>query len=135
MNTSRPTLIQVCAFIKRHYKPARLWTREQLVPFVEWYWLDARAAVIRERGRIVALAMARCMNTLEEATEPFHHNEAGQIVWIDDIVSLHPNGIGALMTLASQRFGEREWFAGHVFNRNGELRKLPWKLVDRIFKI
>lgn len=126
--------ISIAAFIKRHSLDKCHEPRERLLPAVAWYWRDGRCGVLREKGRIVAVALVRCFNDLAHANTPYHHEETGNIVWVDDIVSRHPRGIGFLVELAERRFGRRECFAGTVFKREGELRKLPWKIVERLSK-
>lgn len=132
MKRPAPTLISIAAFLKRHAPALRKAPRVQLLQFVLWYWTDARVGIIRENGRIVAVAMARCMNDVTHHAEPYHHDEAGKIVWVEHIVSRHPAGITMLLQQVRERFGPREAFAGHVFHRDGELRMLPMKVVERL---
>lgn len=130
-----PRVISIAAFFKRHLPTFRIRTRAQILPLVTWYWRDARVGVIRENGRIVAAAMARCLNNEEDAAKPFLHDESGRIVWVEHIVSLHPLGVPLLMQTVTRRFGPREALAGNVIKRAGELRKLPWKAVERLTAI
>jgi len=132
---SAPTPIQIAAFLKRYSPHWRNTPRERLVPVVEWYHRDARVGVLRSGGNIVAVALARAMHSTDEADTPYHHDESGKIVWIDNIVSRHPEGISQLLSMAMRRFGPREAFAGHVFNRAGQLRMLPWKTVERLASV
>jgi hypothetical protein len=74
------------------------------------------------------------VRSVEQAeADPWSNDDSGQIIWVQHIVSKHPNGIGVLLAQALQRFGRREAFAGRVFLRNGELRMLPWDVVERLF--
>lgn len=132
--TTDPRIITLAAFFKRRLPAFRRATREDILRLVTWYWRDARAGVVRENGRIVAAALARCVNADEDAEKPFLHDEAGRIVWVEHIVSLHPLGLVALMQMVTRRFGPREVLAGHVSKRAGELRKLPWKSVERLIE-
>lgn len=125
-------IISVAAFMKRHLPTLRRVPRKRLLDYVGWYWRDARAAVVWSGGRIVAVALARSMHTLEDAKRDYFHDEAGPLVWVDHIVSKHPLGVAILLQNAMQRFGPREAFAGEVFKREGELRMLPWKAVERL---
>jgi hypothetical protein len=127
-----PSILSVCAFLKRRAPGYRHAKRGPLLEFVGWYWRDARIGIVREHGRIVAVALARCVHDVKEGDDPFRHDEAAPIVWVDDIVSRHPQGIGLLLQQVRQRFGPREAFAGRVFNRDGELRMLPFRIVDKI---
>ena len=124
-----PRLIEACRFLKRNAPGKAV---RGFVRWAAWYWRDARLCVIRDRGQIVAIALARCLERIEQAEEEYFHLESGPIVWVQDIVSIHPLGLGLLIQHAVQRFGPREAFAGHVFNRCGELRMLPWKSVARL---
>lgn len=132
MSQDDKRLISLAAFFKRHSPGLRHWPRQALLAMLTWYWRDGRVGIVQEKGRIVAAATARCVNDLGEARDFWHHNEQGQIVWIQDIASKHPNGIAALLGIAMHRFGPRQAFSGHVFKRNGELRLLPWNTVHRL---
>jgi len=132
MPLEAPSIISICAFLKRRAPGFRTAQRAALVAFVLWYWRDGRVGVIREHGRIVAIALARCVHDVKQAAEPYYHDEKAPIVWVDDIVSRHPQGITLLLKHALQRFGPREAFAGHVFDRAGELRMLPIRVVERL---
>ena len=128
-----PTLISVCAFLKHYATAYRQATRERLLDFVGWYWRDGRVGIVRENGRIVAVAIGRCVQDVTRAqAEPYYHEEAAPIVWIDDIVSRHPHGVGLLFRQAMKRFGPRNAFSGQVFKRAGELRMLPYHCVARL---
>jgi hypothetical protein len=129
---SAPTLISIAAFVSRYSRGLRRAPRARLLPFLTWFWRDARIAVVRCGGRIVGVAFGRCLDRPEQATNPYYHDEQAKLVWIDDIVCRHPQAVPTLLSLAMQRFGPREAFAGHVFTRNGELRMLPWKTVERL---
>lgn len=132
MNAPRkPTLLDVCRFLRRH-APGLVGGRlKGLAHWIGWYWCDARIGIVRSGESIVAVALARCLDRPEQAEEPYFHNEAGQIVWVQDVVSCHPEGLSILLLHAIQRFGPREAFAGRVFHRAGELRMIPWKTVQR----
>ncbi len=126
------TLITLAAFIKRNAPGFRRASRQELLAFLGWYWRDGRVGIIRDKGRIVGAALARCMNHPGQAADPYYHDETGRLIWIQDIVSHHPLGIPLLLEHARQRFGPREAFAGRVFHRNGELRMLPFRVVERL---
>lgn len=127
-----PTLLDVCRFLRRHGPGFKNAGTKNLAHFVAWYWRDARVGVIHDAGRIVAVALARCIKETTEAAEPYRHTETAPIVWVDDIVSTHPAGVQLLLAHALQRFGPRHAFAGHVFHRSGELRMLPFRTVQRL---
>jgi len=129
-----PSLLDVCRFLRRHAPGlAAHPTPRGLAHFVAWYWRDARVGVIHDAGRVVGVALARCVRQVADAAaDPFRHEDAAPIVWIDDIVSQHPQGIQLLLRHALARFGPRHAFAGHVFARQGELRVLPFRLVQRL---
>jgi hypothetical protein len=126
-------MITLAAFLKRHLPGARRTSRVDLLKWLAWYWSDARVGIVRENGRIVAVALARCLAEPEQAADPYFHDEHGRIVWVQDIVSLHPQGVASLIQTLVRRFGKREALAGQVLNRDGELRKLPWNHVLRFF--
>jgi len=130
---SAPTLISACAFLKRHAPGLRQATREELKAFVGWYWRDGRCGVIHNAGKIVAIALARCVPDCAAAqNDPFLHIDHGPVIWVDDIVSRHPFGVALLLEQSLQRFGPRSYFAGRVFSRDGELRMLPTRAVQRL---
>ena len=125
-------LIALAAFFKRHTPALRRWPRKDLLAMLEWYWRDARVGIVMAHGKIVAAALARCIDHPDQAKSPWWHDESGQIVWIENIASKHPSGITALLNIACQRFGPKKAFSGSVFKRNGELRMLPWNSVLRL---
>lgn len=127
-----PTEISIAAFIKRYSRDKRHAPREILLSWVAWYWRDGRCGVLREHGKIVAIALVRALDDIAKHDQPHAHDEGGNILWIDDIISRHPHGIAFLLDLARRRFGHRQAFAGHVFTRAGELRILPWKTIERL---
>lgn len=127
-----PLLVSVAAFLKRHEPWLRHTPRTNLLNFIEWYWRDGRVGIVRENGRIVAVALARATSDPEQTRMcSYYHDEQGKIVWIDHIASRHPAGIAILLRHAIQRFGPREAFAGEVFKREGQLRMLPFRIVER----
>lgn len=130
---SAPTMISAAAFLKRREPWLRHARRELLLPFVEWYWRDARAGIVCDGRRIVAIALARCVDDVAEARhDPYLHRPEGRIVWVDHIASTHVLGIPLLLRQALDRFGPREAFSGEVFKRDGELRMLPLRIVERL---
>jgi len=131
---AKPTTIQIAAFMKRHLAAVRKTPREILLSVVEWYTRVAIVGVMRVDGRIVSVALGRCVKSVEQAEDDqWANDEDGQIIWVQHIVSLHPAGLGVLLTQAQRRFGRREAFAGRVFLRDGELRMLPWSVVERLY--
>lgn len=132
MSHNPPTMLQAAAFLKRWAPGLRKAARADLLLFVLWYWSDGRLGMVRDNGRIVAVALARCVDDVIQASDPWFHNEQGKIVWVDDIVSRHPLGIPLLLQQVRRRFGPREAFAGRVFHRDGELRMLPMRIVERL---
>ena len=128
-----PTLLDVCRFLRRQHPGfCQLPTPQGLAKYAAWYWRDARAGVIHDGGQIIAVALARCVHDAAQGATPFVHDETAPIVWVDEIVSLHPHGIAYLLGHAISRFGPRREFAGHVFSRDGELRMLPFRTVQRL---
>ncbi len=128
-----PSLLDVCRFLRSH-GPGFAAPRsvKNLAHFVAWYWRDARVGVVHASGTILAVGLARFVHSPAEAEEPYAHDERGPLVWVQDIVSQHPLGIPLLLRQTLQRAGPREAFAGHVFSRNGELRLLPFRTVQRL---
>lgn len=132
---SAPAEIAIAAFIKRHSPEWRAEPRARLLAAVAWYNRDGRCGVLRDGGRIVAVALVRALDRIEQHAEPWAHHENGPVVWIDNIISRTPCGIGFLVMLAARRFGVRESFAGHVFNRGGDLRLINWRALARLAPI
>jgi hypothetical protein len=127
-----PTLIQTAAFLKRHGAHPRKWPRRTLLLWLEWHWKNGGVAIVHEQGRIFAVAVGRCLRAFAEADEPYVHHEDGAILWVDELASRRPDGLCLLLNLARARFGPRLAVTGHVFNRPGKLRMLPWKTVERL---
>jgi hypothetical protein len=132
MTTPTPSFMTVCRYLRRHAPGLRSGSTKGLAHCVAWYWRDARLGIVHAAGNIVAVALARCIDQIGQEKEPYFHNEAGRIVWVQDICSEHPLGITCLLQHAIARFGQRDTFAGHIFSRNGELRVLPFSTVQRL---
>lgn len=132
--TPPPTDVQVAAFLKRRVGIFRWVKRAPLLGMVIWYRKVAGLGIMRVDGKIVAVAQARCVRSIEQAMADqwAHDEETGRIIWVENIASLHPDGIRVLLAQAGRRFGQREAFAGQVFSRSGELRMLPWNVVARL---
>lgn len=128
-------LVSIAAFLKRYAASYRRTGRTRMLEVLRWYWCHGLVGVIREGGKIVAVCTARCVRNAEEGGTPYVHDEAAPIVWVDEIVSRHPHGVALLLRQAQERFGPREAFAGTVFNRDGELRMLPMKTVERLIDL
>ena len=127
-----PSLLDVCRFLRSHLPARRAQERRGFARWVLWYWRDARVGVVHDAGQIVAVGLARFIHSPAEADQPYAHDEAGPLVWVQDIASDHPLGIPILLRQTLQRAGPREAFAGHVFSRSGELRMLPFRTVQRL---
>lgn len=133
---SAPTIISAAAFLKRREPWLRHATRARLLDFIGWYWRDARVGIVCDGAKILAIALARCVDDVAEARrDPFLHRPEGRLVWVEHIASVHPLGIPLLLKQALDRFGPREAFSGEVFKRDGELRMLPLRYVERLADI
>ena len=132
MTAPAPSLLAVCRFLRRHAPGiARAPGVKHLAHFVAWYWRDARVGIVHDAGRILAVALARAIDDPAQGAQPFAHTETGRYVWVQDIVSTDPRGVPLLLRHAIARFGPREAFIGTVFHRSGQLRMLPFALVQR----
>jgi hypothetical protein len=128
-----PGLILIAAFLRRHLPAVDHWAPEVLLVWLEWHWRNGGVGVIRERGRIVAVGVARCVHFRKQAeTSPYYHAEDGPLLWVDQLASTHRLGLPLLLAQARLRFGPRKTVSGHVFKRPGELRMLPWKRVEKL---
>lgn len=126
-------LEEIAAFLLRHHPWWTAAARANALPYLNWFWRDARVGIVRDGPELLAIALARTVDDTERATrEAYYHDEAGRYVWVDHIASVHPQGVKILLKIAMQRFGPREAFCGEVFKRHGELRMLPWKVVERM---
>ena len=130
--STTPTLIQTAAFLKRHGAHPKKWPRSVLLPWLEWHWKNGGVGIVHDQGKIIAVAVARCIQTLSEAEQPYAHEDTSPLLWCDELASIRPDGLPLLLNLARHRFGPRLAMLGHVFNRPGQLRMLPWKTVERL---
>jgi hypothetical protein len=127
-----PSLISVAAFLKRHGAHPRKWPRSVILPWLEWHWKNGGVGIIHDKGKVLAVGVARCINSMAESGDAYAHDEKGVILWVDELASIHPEGLFFLLNQARTRFGPRLAVVGHVFNRPGKLRMLPWKTVERL---
>lgn len=131
---STPTIQQAAAFLRQHGAHPKNWSEEVIMPWLEWHWKNGGVAIVHDKGEIFAVAVGRCIRAFAEADDPYMHHEDGAILWVDELASLRPEGLPLLLNLARDRFGPRLAVTGHVFNRPGKLRMLPWKTVERIIQ-
>lgn len=129
-----PGVFAVAAFLRRHDPAVAHWLPGTLLRWLRWHWQNGGVGIVGHRGQIVAVGVARCVRTLAEGRRDTyaHHEQAGMILWVDQLASIHPLGLPVLLTQARERFGPRGTVSGHVFKRSGELRMLPWSRVERI---
>jgi hypothetical protein len=131
-----PETLAAAAFLKTHCPSVALWPVPRLLAWFGVFWRDARIGVVTKGDRIVAVGVARCVRTDEEADEqPYAHHEdpaEGLILWVDQLASENPLGLPVLLAQARARFGPRKWVSGHVFSRPGDRRMVPWNRVERI---
>jgi hypothetical protein len=130
-----PLFIGAAAFLKRHRRATYgKEPRERLLAHLWWYWCDGRLGVARANGRIVAMAIARCVRDEKEAEQPYVHHEAAPMVWVDEAVSTHPLGLRQLLGMVFLRFGPRQVLAANRLKRNGELMKLPYQALEQLIE-
>ena len=128
-----PGLILIAAFLRRHDPAVDHWPPEVLLTWLEWHWRNGGVGIIRAAGRIVAVGVARCVNSQAQAeASAYAHDEKGALLWVDQLASTHRLGLPLLLAQARLRFGPRKTVSGQVFKRPGELRMLPWKRVERL---
>lgn len=129
--TIRPTIEQAAAFLRQNGASSKSWPDSTLMPWLEWHWKNGGVGIAHDQGEIFAVGVARCLHHLSESDSPYIHFEDGFVLWCDELASTRPEGIAMLLLLARERFGPRLAVVGHVFNRPGKLRMLPWKTVER----
>jgi hypothetical protein len=129
-------LLEAAAFLKLKCPAMAQWPLPRLLAWFDVFWRDARVGVVRKHGEIVAVGVARCVQSIEEAEEHSyaHHEDPaeGRILWVDQLASDVPLGLPVLLAQARARFGPREQVSGHVFRRPGDLRMVPWNRVERL---
>ena len=132
MTPAAPSFYAVAHFLRRHLPARRAQAIKGFAHWLFWYWRDARVGVVHDSGQIVAVCLARCIHAPSEGDQPYAHDEAAPLVWVQDIASTDPLGLPFLLQQALARFGPREAFAGHVFARQNELRLIPFRTVQRL---
>lgn len=132
-----PRLLEAAAFLKEHDPAVAEWPPGRYLEWFDCLWRKGCVGVVRQNGSVCAVAVARCVGDIEDALcdNYLHHEDpvAGPFLWVDQIASAHPLGLSHLMAQARKRFGPRTDVGGQVFNRNGQLRKLPWQRVNQLF--
>lgn len=128
-------VIQVAAFIKRHWPAARTETRKNLIHWAGWHMQrQLIVTVVDEMGRLCGLAMGRLLNEPEEAAMAWLSHENGKIVWVDLVLAKRPEVMPLLVTALGRRWGDRETVGGNVFQRCGELRMFPMNRLQQFFQ-
>ncbi len=120
-------------FLLRHAAGPRNWPPLLLLSWLRWHWARGHVGIIRNGSTILAVGVARCVNSVAEAqADPYACDEEGAILWVDELATHHPDGLSLLLTQAQQRFGTRTKLCGRVSKRPGELRMLPWSTVVKL---
>ena len=132
MTTPAPSFYAVAHFLRRHLPARRAQAIKGFAHWLFWYWREARVGVVHARGQIVAVGLARCITEPSQGDQPYAHDEAAPLVWVQDVASTDPLGLPLMLAQVLNRFGPREAFAGHVFTRNNELRLIPFRTVQRL---
>jgi hypothetical protein len=120
----KKTPVQIAAFIKRHYEPSRLWSRETILAWVRWFQArNFSATLLDERSRIVGVAMARPVEDMPAGD--YDYKEGAPGVYIDLIIALTERARNALGVICFNRFPQLEWFAFDRPLDGRERRKIP----------
>lgn len=135
MSRQPHNVVQVAAFIKRHWPASRHDTRKDLIHWAGWHMQrQLIVTVADEMGRLCGLAMGRLLNLPTEAATPWLSYETGRLVWIDLVVAKRPEVMPLLLAELERRWGDRRYVAGNVFSRSGELRMFPMNRLQQFFR-
>jgi hypothetical protein len=120
------TVVQVAAFIKRHFRDCRKDRREDLVHWVGWHMQRQLIVTIAdEAGKLVGVALGRFLRNAEEGAQPWVTHEHGEIAWVDVVVAKRPEVMPMLVAETMRRWSHCRIVGGNIFKRAGELRMFP----------
>ena len=102
------TAVEVAAFIKRHWKPARSWPRSALVPWVQWYMDDDRLVTVKRGDKMIGLCMGRILPAPEAHVDHYIHDEYSTLLWIDLFISQDRHVARIICDAFLKRFGKLE---------------------------
>ena len=100
--------VSISAYVKRHWGLSQKWDGSRLVPWLDWFINDGRLHTITRRGRVVGLGMGRLLLNEADHAEPYAHDEAGQLAWIDLLISQDKTVAARLWGTMLKRFGMRD---------------------------
>jgi len=135
-------LTEIAKFCKKHVPSFKEWSDEQLLTLLDFYtsngFLQAIVVDIEGNEAIAAIGMARPVNDINKAmTDPYYFDTLGNIIFIENAISIMPGAIDMLWNVLEKRLGYRDFIAFTRSKHDGRLSKYPTTKLDhfkRIFK-
>lgn len=107
--------IPLAAYIKRHYGPARSWSRDALLRWVRWNLGEGFLGYALDDERIVGAGIARPVMRPANGGVDCEFDPEGPCLFVDLAISTAPGALVCLVALMRRRFGFRArvaWFRG-----------------------
>lgn len=123
---SLETVKQATEFLRSQNATMRNWNRYHTLLWMSWFYDDNRLLTVESDGKVVGVACARCLASVEDHMDDYEHQENGPVVWLD-WVAARPGQFKRLIGQIYERFGDREMVA---FTRSREsnlrIHKFPY---------
>lgn len=112
ITTSTPdAAFPLAAFIKRHYAPARGWSKDALLRWVRWNLGEGFLAYAHDDGRVVGVGIARPVMRPADGAVSGEFDPEGSCLFVDLAIGIEPGALACLVGTMRQRFGFRSQIA------------------------
>jgi hypothetical protein len=112
------------------------WSVDELQQYVDFYFKLGAMGIIREKGEIVGVGMARPIDLLQfhdQAANRWHFSAGGDVLFIQEVCATKKRAIPRLWDLMIERFGIKQFAAG---KRHEKFRIWNFnKYQERVFKL
>jgi len=108
--------ISAAAFIKRHWDNCKLWPRESLLAWIQWYIDNDRFRGVKKDGKLVGVAAYRFVDSVEDISISEYRDTGGDLCYVALCVGIADDAMRAVYGLAldgGMRFCKKICFMRH----------------------
>lgn len=113
--------------------PLLKWPKRIAKEWLEWHASNGRASLLLDSGgNAEGLAVARCVDQIQDAANYYSHSETGSILWVDLLIGLRRIVWPEFCRMALNRFGVRRHVGfARTWRSNSEPRLYPFSILTR----
>ena len=122
-------LEEVTEFLRERVSVYLSWDDAILRNAVQWHERVAALGVVRLKGRVAAVGLARVVRRNGTRKRRWENDEdLGDVLWVDEVAAEHAALVPLLWQQAVARFGPRKWAGGR---RHGRETYWPFRRFER----